>query len=86
MNTVQVVLALTTHFGWDLNQLNVKNVFLHRDLKEEVYMEILLGFEVQNKRNKVCLLKKALYGLKQSLRTWFERFTKVMISLGYRQS
>nr|KYP72092.1 Retrovirus-related Pol polyprotein from transposon TNT 1-94 [Cajanus cajan] len=49
-------------------------------------MEILLGFEVQNERNKVCLLKKALYGLKQSPRAWFGRFTKAMISLEYKQS
>ncbi|XP_058724364.1 phospholipid-transporting ATPase 2-like isoform X1 [Vicia villosa] len=32
------------------------------------------------------LLKKALYGLKQSPRAWFGRFTKVMTSLGYKQS
>nr|KYP62611.1 Retrovirus-related Pol polyprotein from transposon TNT 1-94 [Cajanus cajan] len=49
-------------------------------------MEISPGFEVQNERNKVCLLKKALYGLKQSPRAWFGRFTKAMVSLGYRQS
>nr|KYP73849.1 Retrovirus-related Pol polyprotein from transposon TNT 1-94 [Cajanus cajan] len=49
-------------------------------------MEIPPGFEVQNERNKVCLLKKALYGLKQSPRAWFGRFTKAMVSLGYRQS
>ncbi|WVY95749.1 hypothetical protein V8G54_027900 [Vigna mungo] len=44
LNTVQVVLALAGHFGWDLHQLDVKNAFLHR------------------------------------------RFTKAMVSLGYRQS
>nr|KYP53161.1 Retrovirus-related Pol polyprotein from transposon TNT 1-94 [Cajanus cajan] len=49
-------------------------------------MEIPPGFEVKNERNKVCLLKKALYGLKQSPRAWFGRFTKVMGSLGYKQS
>ncbi|XP_029129864.1 uncharacterized protein LOC109816369 isoform X2 [Cajanus cajan] len=86
MNTVRVVLALAAHFGWDLHQLDVKNAFLHGNLEEEVYMEIPPGFEVKNERNKVCLLKKALYGLKQSPRAWFGRFTKVMVSLGYRQS
>nr|KYP37079.1 Retrovirus-related Pol polyprotein from transposon TNT 1-94 [Cajanus cajan] len=86
MNTVRVVLTLAAHFGWDLHRLDVKNVFLHGNLEEEVYMETPPGFEVQNERNKVCLLKKALYGLKQSPRAWFGRFTKAMVSLGYRQS
>nr|KYP41832.1 Retrovirus-related Pol polyprotein from transposon TNT 1-94 [Cajanus cajan] len=86
MNTVRVVLALTAHFGWDLHQLDVKSAFLHGNLEEEVYMEIPQGFKVQNERNKVCLLKKALYGLTQSLRAWFGRFTKEMVSLEYRQS
>ena len=36
--------------------------------------------------NKVCHLKKALYGLKQSPRTWFGRFTKAMLRMGYKQS
>jgi Reverse transcriptase (RNA-dependent DNA polymerase) len=34
---------------------------------------------------KVCRLKKSLYGLKQSPQVWFDRFRKVMISLGYQQ-
>nr|KYP47675.1 Retrovirus-related Pol polyprotein from transposon TNT 1-94 [Cajanus cajan]KYP47687.1 Retrovirus-related Pol polyprotein from transposon TNT 1-94 [Cajanus cajan] len=86
MNTVRVVLALAAHFGWNLHQLDVKNAFLHGSLEEEVYMETPPGFEVKNKRNKVCLLKKALYDLKQSPRAWFGRFTKAIVSLGYRQS
>ena len=86
MNTVRVILALAAHFGWDLHQLDVKNAFLHGNLDEEVYMEIPSGFEVKKERNKVCLPKKAFNGLKQSLRAWFGRFTKAMVSLGYRQS
>ncbi|RDX98644.1 hypothetical protein CR513_18402, partial [Mucuna pruriens] len=86
MNTVGVILSLAAHFGWNLQQFDVKNVFLHGDLEEEVYMEIPSGFYSHNEKNKVCKLKKALYGLKQSSRAWFERFAQVMISLGYRQS
>ncbi|RDY01552.1 Copia protein, partial [Mucuna pruriens] len=51
-----------------------------KDLEEEVYMEIPLGFYSHNEKNKVCRLKKALYGLKQSPRAWFGRFSQVMIS------
>jgi hypothetical protein len=32
-----------------------------------------------------CKFTKALYGFKQSLRAWFRRFTKAMISVEYKQ-
>ncbi|RDX82107.1 hypothetical protein CR513_37145, partial [Mucuna pruriens] len=40
MNMVRVIISLAAHFGWNLQQFDVKNVFLHGDLEEEVYMEI----------------------------------------------
>jgi hypothetical protein len=63
---------------------DVKNAFLHRELEEEVYMDLPPGFSRSLLPNQVCRLKKALYGLKQSPRAWFERFTKAMVFMGYR--
>jgi len=44
MNTVRIILSLAAYFGWELQQFDVKNAFLIRNLEEEIYMKIPLGF------------------------------------------
>jgi Reverse transcriptase (RNA-dependent DNA polymerase) len=83
MNTVRTLISCAVNSGWDLYQLDVKNVFLHGDLKVEVYMEIPPGFQNEQLKGKVCRLKRSLYGLKQSPRVWFDRFSMAMKKLGY---
>ena len=36
---VHLFISLVASYDCDLHQLDIKNVFLHRDLQEEVYME-----------------------------------------------
>ena len=79
-------LSLTTNIYWPLQQFDVKNVFLHRDLEEEVYKELPLGFMEDSMKNKGCRLNKALYDLKLLSRAWFGRFAKAMKKMGYCQS
>jgi hypothetical protein len=45
MNSIRVLLSIVANLNWPLHQFDVKNAFLHGDLKEEVYMEIPPGFE-----------------------------------------
>ena len=40
MNIVRILLSLAVNCGWSSQQFNLKNVFLHGDLNEEIYMEI----------------------------------------------
>ena len=40
MSTIRVVLDIASVSHWHLQQLNVSNTFLYRDLNEEVYMTI----------------------------------------------
>ena len=68
LKTVRVLLSLAANLNWPLHQFDVKNAFLHGDLKEEVYMDIPPGYMTSSKTEVVCKLQKALYGLKQSPR------------------
>ncbi|XP_021811484.1 uncharacterized protein LOC110754690 [Prunus avium] len=83
---VRLVLALSATFGWQLQQLDVKNAFLHGILHEEVYMSQPLGFIDSENPNLVCKLHKSLYGLKQAPRAWNDRFTQFLPSLGFKAS
>jgi hypothetical protein len=85
MGTVRTLISRAANFGWPLHQLDVKNAFLHSDLQEEVYMEIPPGLSKHETVGKVCRLKFFLYGLKQSPRAWFDRFTRALCSMGFKQ-
>ena len=65
--------------------MNVKNAFLHGDLKEEIY--IILPTDMPSPLpNVVCKLKRSLYGLKQVLRIWFEKFCTTLLGFFFIQS
>lgn len=84
--TIRAVLGVATSRQWPLHQLDVKNAFLHGDLKETVYMHQPPGFRDPSKPDHVCLLHRSLYGLKQAPRTWYTRFAVFAKSIGFRQS
>ena len=46
VKTIQYIIALVATQGWSLHQMDVKTTFLHDAIKEEVYVEQPLGFEV----------------------------------------
>jgi Reverse transcriptase (RNA-dependent DNA polymerase) len=85
LDTIRVILSLAANFDWPLHQFDVKNAFLHGDLKEDIYMDMPPGYRSQESKSKVCKLKKALYGLKQSPRAWFGKFCMAMKSYDYQQ-
>jgi hypothetical protein len=66
--------------------MNVKNVILHGDLQEEVYMEQPPGYVDQTHPNLVCRLKKALYDLKQAPRVWSNKIGQYLVTSGFQTS
>ena len=84
LKSIRVLLSITVHFDWPLQQMDVKNTFLNGELREEVFMVPPPGFEM-NFGSWVCRLRKALYRLKQSPHAWFYKFTIVVKAQGYTQ-
>ena len=39
LTSIRLFISLAATHGWDLHQIDIKNVFLRGDLAEEVYME-----------------------------------------------
>jgi len=84
MTTVRAIIAMAAMKGWSLHRMDVKNVFFHGDLQEEVYMEQPLGYVDQTHPNLVYRLKKALYSLKQAPRAWSNKIGEYLVTSGFQ--
>jgi hypothetical protein len=62
ITSIIVLFALTSFYKLYVHQMDVKTIFLNRDLKEKVYMEQSEGFILHGNEEKVCKLIKSLYG------------------------
>jgi hypothetical protein len=51
---VWLVLTIVVFNGWNINQLNIHNVFLNETLHEEVHMQQPLGFVDLTLSSHVC--------------------------------
>jgi hypothetical protein len=78
METIRLVVAITSSYGWTLFHMDVKSAFLNGPLQEEVYVLQPPGFEIEPNKNMVYKLEKALYGLKQDPRVWNRRIDEFL--------
>ncbi len=86
MTTVRAIITMATIKGWSIHQMDVKNVFLHGDLQEEMYMEQPPGYVDQTHPNLVCRLKKTLYNVKQAPRAWSDKIGQYLVTSGFQTS
>ena len=63
--------------------MDVKTMFISRDLDEEVYMEQPEGFILPGDEHNVCKIVKSFCGLKQVPKQWHEKFDTVILSNGF---
>ena len=57
--TLKTLLVVAATLEWHLALLNVKNVYLHSELEEEVYMLPPPGFGSKGEKNMVCKLTES---------------------------
>lgn len=61
ITSIRVVFSLAASFDLEIKQMNVKVVFFHSDMKEEIYMEQPKWFKMKDKKDYIYKLKKNLY-------------------------
>jgi hypothetical protein len=76
--TMYVIIAIN---DWEIEQMNVKTIFLYDKIHENVFVVQLTKFEQEI--NKICKLNKILYDFKQFSKVWFETLIKFLFSLDY---
>ena len=82
LKSIQIMLALATHFDYEIWQMDVRMAFLNGELEEEVYMIQFEGF-TSTDESKVCRLHKFIYGLKQASQSWNKCFDKCIKTYGF---
>lgn len=80
---IRIILAIVIYYGYEIQQENVKTVFLNGNLTEDVYMTQPNGFVLDGQVDKVCKVQKFIYGLKQALRNWNIHFDQVVCDFNF---
>jgi hypothetical protein len=77
------VLATVVSRDRPVQQLDVKNAFLHDTLSKTIFCSQPTGFADPAHPDLVCRMHKSLYGLKQAPRAWYSRFATYLLSVGF---
>ena len=102
LSTVRLVLSFAAAHNYEIHQLDVVAAFLQSEIKEEIYLQLPLGFGIvggtiqdaslcrvayTGKREPACVrIVKSLYGLRQSALNWYGKLDSELIRNGFRNS
>jgi hypothetical protein len=77
LNDVSFRIMIISKLVWDMTctAVDIETALLHRDLDEEIYMQVPKGLKISN--NKKIILRKYIYGLLQSARNFYEKLINV---------
>lgn len=78
------MLAIVVTKEKEIHQLDINNAFLQGELNEEIYMKVSQGFTDKGDK-KVYKLEKYLHRLKQASINWYEKFTKALKKVSFKQ-
>ena len=83
--SIRVILALATHFDWNIFQMDVATAYLNGKLHDDhvIYMELPsnLGYGPDT----VARLRRGIYGTKQGGRVWNEHLVATLVGIGFTQ-
>ena len=83
LDSIKLVLAISTSKHWDVHHMDFRSDFLHGDLQEEIYMKNPEGYT--SDPSLVCNLRKSLYGLKQVPRSWYAKMDSFLLSQNFER-
>ena len=63
LKSIRILLAITTHYDYEIWKMDVKTTFLNGNLSKDVYMTQSEGFTSKD-GNQVWKLQRSIYGLK----------------------
>lgn len=80
--TITVLLAIMDARRLFYEQIDVKTMFFHAYLEDEIYMLQPRRFEVSSKGHFVSKIIRRLYGFKQAPKQWYNKFDTFIVSKG----
>ena len=92
MLTVRLILIIAKLHKLDSKAIDFVLAFPQADLKEDIWMSLPVGFQVDGQteddsdRNYVLKLNKSLYGLKQASFNWYEKLKTSLEARGFKPS
>jgi hypothetical protein len=85
MTSQRIIIATAAAEGLELFQIDVKNVYLNREIDTDIYMKQPIKFEDSRYPDMVWALQKGLYGLKQAGNIWNAAIHGYILELGFKR-